>query len=389
VDHRRIEQFEALYREHLTFVWGAARGFGTPEHTVPDVVQEVFITAYRRLAVLDAEVSPRGWLYAVTRRVVFRIRRTAARTARREAALRRVPEELASPHARGDAAADLERLLGALDEAQREVLVMADLLGMSGPEMASQTGVPLDTVYSRLRLARGRLQRMAAAERVHSAIGHARRPPDDDAARRSWAALVLAVPKSAAVLGGLGLAKFGAIAGATVATIAIGVALVRAPAPAPARAGSDGSAPMADASHQTVLAAQRSGPVAALPEREPEPLSGPQPAAPPRAAAPGGVRSHIAPSPVAPAEPEPRPSVLEAELAALERARGQLDAGDAAAALATLEGTPSVQLADANGALRVRALCELGRVEPARREADRLRAAHPSSHVARSARCDS
>src|SRR5690349_4504413 len=100
---------------------------GTADAMVPDVVQEVFLTAYRRLDAIDPSLGPRGWLYGVTRRVVFRVRRTAARTARREAALRRVPEVREDSH--GDAAVDLARLLDALDEPQREVFVMADLLG--------------------------------------------------------------------------------------------------------------------------------------------------------------------------------------------------------------------------------------------------------------------
>ena len=70
----RITRFEALYRDHFGFVWAAARGLGAPEAALPDVVQEVFITAYRRLDEIDLHrpgakgVGPRGWLYAVTRR---------------------------------------------------------------------------------------------------------------------------------------------------------------------------------------------------------------------------------------------------------------------------------------------------------------------------------
>ena len=47
-----------------------------------------------------------------------------------------------------------QRALARLDDAKREVFVFACIEGMSAPEIASLVGVPLNTVYSRLRAAR-------------------------------------------------------------------------------------------------------------------------------------------------------------------------------------------------------------------------------------------
>jgi RNA polymerase sigma factor (sigma-70 family) len=377
VGDRRIARFERLYREQFPFVWGVARSLGVWDAALPDVVQEVFITAYRRLDGLDPELSPRGWLYTVTRRVVHRVRRTAARTARREAALRRLPELRDEPHARDEAAVDLAGLLAALDDTQREVFVMADLLGMSGPEMAAQTGVPLDTVYSRLRLARGRLQRLARAGTIERAIDHARRPPEAAQSRRSWAALLIALPRPLAIGATLGLGKL-AIAGG----LAIVTTLVIA-----ARRGTDVSA----ADRPQAAEVPREAPTPAL-----DPATPPLPAAildptpmpePPRPVAPASAESRRATASPLPTAP---PSGIDAELAALERADAELARGQPAAALAVVDGdTPRhAELADVRGSLRVRALCELGHGDAARSELARLRSDHPASHVVRRARCD-
>ena len=402
---RRTTRFEALYREHFGFVWAAARGLGTPESALPDVVQEVFVTAYRRLDAIEADRSPRGWLYAVSRRVAFRVRRTAARATRRELALRGASDD-GGGESMGDEAVDLARLLDALEPPQREVLVMADLLGMSGPEMATQTGAPLDTVYSRLRLARGRLQRLARAE-LTPAIEAARCAPGN-ARARCWLALAPVVSKSAiATTGALGLAKLGLGAAAVVGGIAW---FVSTPSPAVSSEGRSAGSMAAPAEQPTpprlaaLPTASAMPPQLAAPTLAAPTLTAPKLAAPklamsgevdvsPTTAVGMGVRTPAAQAErVSPPAAPVGPSGIDAELVALETARARLDAGDPAGALASLAGTagsdPKAQLADARGALRVRALCELGRRAQAGREGDALRRRFPASRPAATAKCD-
>ena len=89
-----LEQFHALYRGEFAFVWAAARRLGVPPGAVDDAVQDVFVTAYRRLDQLRFEVSPRAWLYGVTRRVASRYHRGAFRRRRRVAALEQARDDL-------------------------------------------------------------------------------------------------------------------------------------------------------------------------------------------------------------------------------------------------------------------------------------------------------
>src|SRR5687767_6453077 len=120
----RTREFRAIYRREFEFVWASARRFGVDSEAVDDAVQEVFLTAYRRFDHLHYEVSPRAWLYAVTRRVAAHYRRGASRRARRVEALRIVPPPPESPHQRVDARQHLDHLLTRLGPANRVVFEM-------------------------------------------------------------------------------------------------------------------------------------------------------------------------------------------------------------------------------------------------------------------------
>ncbi len=50
---------------------------------------------------------------------------------------------------------------------QREVFVLAELEGLSGPEIAAALGAKLNTVYSRLRLARRHFARVVKRSQAH------------------------------------------------------------------------------------------------------------------------------------------------------------------------------------------------------------------------------
>ena len=60
--------------------------------------------------------------------------------------------------AQKEALSRLDAALATLDEDKRAVLVLHEVEEMTAPEIAHATGVPLNTVYSRLRLGRQRLE---------------------------------------------------------------------------------------------------------------------------------------------------------------------------------------------------------------------------------------
>lgn len=153
--------FESVYRAEFSYVYRALRHLGAREAEVEDLAHDVFVVVHRKLAEYDPERPIRPWLFGIAYHVAARHRERAA--VRAEIATGDPPER-AAPEPRADervaareAWAAVQRALGELDLDQRGVLVMHDLEGHAAPEIAAALGVPLNTVYSRLRLARAKL----------------------------------------------------------------------------------------------------------------------------------------------------------------------------------------------------------------------------------------
>lgn len=157
-----VPSFEVIYEEYADFVYAALRRLGLSPTGAEDALQDVFLVVHRRLHTFEARGSLRSWLYGITVRI-------ARDQARRRGIWSRfftfaddgAPEVAASgsndPQRALEAAEDLRRLdkiLGQLPDAQREVFVLIEISGLSAPEVAEALELNLNTVYSRLRLAR-------------------------------------------------------------------------------------------------------------------------------------------------------------------------------------------------------------------------------------------
>ena len=173
-----VPSFQELCARYFEFVWKCARAFGCKSDEIDDVVQDVFVVVQRRLADLKDAGQARSWIYSITRRVV-----SSQRRKRRERDARAAPDvdSLTSPERSPLAAAEhnlqvrvLSALLDGLDERKREVFVLSEILEMSGREIAETIGVPMNTVYSRLRAAREEFD--AAAQRQRKSLERRRAP---------------------------------------------------------------------------------------------------------------------------------------------------------------------------------------------------------------------
>jgi len=146
-----------LYDAHFDFVWRSLRRLGVPLASLDDAAQEVFVVALRRRAEFEGRSGIKTWLFGIA----WNIARSLARSpVRREEALPEVVPDAASlgpqeAAVRSEAIRTLYELLDELDSERRAVFVMAELEELSAPAIAEITGVPLNTVYSRLRAARG------------------------------------------------------------------------------------------------------------------------------------------------------------------------------------------------------------------------------------------
>ncbi len=158
-------KFSDVYANHLNFVWSMARYLGVETNALDDVVQDVFVIVYGRLCTLQRPEALRSWIYGITRRVVSTHHRTQ-KSARVTTGTQPIepelnlaewqnPEQLTE---HSEQAKLLWSLVSTLDAAKREVFVLAELEEMSAPEIAAVTNAPLNTVYSRLRVARQELE---------------------------------------------------------------------------------------------------------------------------------------------------------------------------------------------------------------------------------------
>ena len=151
----------SVYEAHFRYVWRCLRSLGVRDAQLEDALQDVFIVVQRRLPEFDGRAELRTWLYAIALRLARKYRDRARREpASLEAEREQNPELPSAPEPDTDAAIARERLalarcaLSALDDDKREVFVLARIEQMSAPEIAEVVGIPLNTVYSRLRAAR-------------------------------------------------------------------------------------------------------------------------------------------------------------------------------------------------------------------------------------------
>lgn len=156
-DHRAL--LRDLYDAHLRDVWFTLRRLGVPTRDLEDACHEVFLVAHRRLGDFDRSRPGKPWLCGIAWRVAAAWRRRAGARLVHLGIERDVDDEAPSAEAQLVAAAAAQlvhRALEALPEAQRDVFVLHELDGLSMPEIADLTEVPLNTLYSRLRLGRAR-----------------------------------------------------------------------------------------------------------------------------------------------------------------------------------------------------------------------------------------
>jgi RNA polymerase sigma-70 factor (ECF subfamily) len=160
--------FRAVFEAEFDYVFHTLYRLGVRRADLEDLTHEVFVAVHRALADYDPARPLRPWLFGIAFRIASTHRRRAHH--RREQPDERAGEAPdATPLADEQLAGEESRrlLLAALDALpieRRAVVVMHDLDGCSAPEIAGAIGVPLNTVYSRLRL--GREQLGAAVKRL-------------------------------------------------------------------------------------------------------------------------------------------------------------------------------------------------------------------------------
>ena len=147
------------YDAYFDYVWRLVRRLGGRERDLEDLVHDVFVAAYHAFERYDAARPVKPWLYGIAFRVVSDYRRKASFQREVAASDREVAGTLKTPLAALETLEMRQQVqdgLEALPDDQRAVFVMHELEELSMPEIADALGTPLNTLYSRLRLARKR-----------------------------------------------------------------------------------------------------------------------------------------------------------------------------------------------------------------------------------------
>jgi RNA polymerase sigma-70 factor (ECF subfamily) len=163
-----LHDFDAVYRAHAARVARWAARLGGPTADVDDVVQEVFLVVHRQLHKFRGEAQVTTWLYRITENVVRhrrrkeRIRRwlggSADDVGGKLASHRPTPvEELE----RRQAQERVYKILDAMNERYRTLLILFEIEGLSGEEISELTGTNPDALWVALHRARAQfVQRM-------------------------------------------------------------------------------------------------------------------------------------------------------------------------------------------------------------------------------------
>jgi len=155
-----VEAFETIYRQHAARIYTlACRMAGSPEDG-EDLLQEIFLQAYRKLGSFKGDSALGTWLYRLALNHCLDYVRS------RHAKMSKLTDTLDAdisyqPIARRDtpiARLDLERPLERLPDGCREAFVLHDVEGFDHKEVGNLLGIAEGTSKSQVFKARAKLR---------------------------------------------------------------------------------------------------------------------------------------------------------------------------------------------------------------------------------------
>lgn len=160
-DHRDRDAFGALFDYFAPRLKGFIMRTGTSAAQAEEIVQDVMLTVWRKAAMFDPHrAQASAWIYQIARNRQIDIIRKENRP---------IPDELSQPpESEPDAsqilafdqeAEKLKNAIKQLQPDQKEMIEKAYLGDLTHQEISVQTGLPLGTVKSRIRLGLNRLRK--------------------------------------------------------------------------------------------------------------------------------------------------------------------------------------------------------------------------------------
>jgi RNA polymerase sigma-70 factor, ECF subfamily len=139
------EAFNELYKMFAPLIHGIILA-RVPRAEVEDIVQEVFISAYKNLHSLRDKNAVGAWLAMIARNRAIEFYRNSKPT-------EELPEDLSGHEDRETEAREILSAIRSLPDSYKETLVLRLVEGMTGQEIAERTGLTPESV--RVNLHRG------------------------------------------------------------------------------------------------------------------------------------------------------------------------------------------------------------------------------------------
>lgn len=154
------DAFEALYRQHATRLYNLARRMASRVSDADDLLQEIFLLAYRKLGSYRGDSSLGTWLYRLAvNHCLDVLRHRQTRMDHVTDSMDEADSEPASPAPLNAVSRiDLERAVAALPPACRAAFLLHDVEGFGHHEVAAMLGVSEGTSKSQVHKARLRIR---------------------------------------------------------------------------------------------------------------------------------------------------------------------------------------------------------------------------------------
>ena len=373
----RTPTFNRVYDENLDFLYRCARRRGLADSDVDDVLQEVFIIAYRKLHSFEHRSTVQTWLYGILMNVSRDHERKRQRFQKQQSAFHNDPIRSTFEHTNVDSKIDADHLLAGflqtLKARDRLLFELFEFEQYTGREVAAELSIKVSTAYDRRHSLRQAFKSHVMSEapasvQVHDVVVASRRHRQAPAeARERIRGFVLASVGSKAIAAGpLGsllhifTTPFGLGGLAALAVAAVGLGFGERPAPpSPLPA----VPPLVDDEPPNVDTETRDADQSSDPDSfDDDVVTVVPPPGPKRAPTNDAKPDRPTDAPI-PAPPQPRKSLIDT----LSEIRAALDEGRPEVALDLLTSMdPPQEVRLRWTRLHVEALCELERPTDAR-----------------------
>jgi RNA polymerase sigma-70 factor (ECF subfamily) len=165
-----VDAFETLYHQHAARIFTLASRMAGSSDEGEDLLQEIFLQAYRKLGSFKGEAALGTWLYRLALNHCLDFVRS------RQAKTRKLTDTLddergfepAAPRETPIPRIDLERAMARLPEGCREAFILHDVEGFDHKEVGGLLGIAEGTSKSQVFKARMKLRAMLAERRSGS-----------------------------------------------------------------------------------------------------------------------------------------------------------------------------------------------------------------------------